>query len=256
MQYCTVYSWGEKKILKIAVLSDIHGNELALDYVIEDMRRLNISKCIILGDIVIKGPMPLEVITKLEKLEILGWVKGNTDMWFEELDEEWTPSSSKDQELYRYFKYAKDNLNPDRISFINGFPLKHVIELDKTKILCVHGSPKSVTQQMGASIPEEEIRQAIIDVNEDIILCGHTHCPFIGEVDGKKIFNVGGVGISFDGDNRASYGILDFSGDGVELINRRINYPVTELLRVAKERNFPNFNAYANTMLNATRTEL
>lgn len=239
--------------MKIAVLSDVHGNEIALDYIIEDMKHQNISKSIILGDVVIKGPMPLEVIRKLQKLEILGWIKGNTDMWFEEIEADWKPSSANEQELYQYYKYAKDNLNTNIISFIKNLPFSHTLEINKTKILCVHGSPKSATQQMDGSIPEDEIRQAIIDVTENIILCGHTHCPFIGELDEKKLFNVGGVGISFDGDNRASYGILDCSENGIELVIRRIEYPVNELLRLAKEKNFPNFDAYANTMLNAIR---
>lgn len=239
--------------MKIAVLSDIHGNAIALDYVIEDMKLQNACKCIILGDVVNKGPMPAEVMVKLHELTVIGWIKGNTDAWFEEVDDDWKPSSPKEEENYRYLMYSRDNLSMDTLSFLKELPHSLSIELYKKKILCVHGSPRSNTEGMDASAPEEEIKQAIIDVDKDIILCGHTHCPFIGEIGGKRIFNAGGIGISFDGDSRASYGILVFSENGVEFVNRRVVYPVEQLLNIANERNFLNFDAYANTMLNATR---
>ena len=86
----------------------------------------------------------------------------------------------------------------------------------------------------------------------DIILCGHSHCSFIGEVQGKKIFNTGSIGNSLDGDNRASYGILDFSNGNVQLINSRISYPTAELIEIAEKNNFPNFSEYKNIIMNAS----
>jgi predicted phosphodiesterase len=88
-------------------------------------------------------------------------------------------------------------------------------------------------------------------VKERLILCGHSHSSFIGEVDGKKIFNVGSVGNSLDGDNRISYGILEFLEDEVKLINRRIEYPVNEIIDIAIKNKFPFIDQYRNCILNA-----
>ncbi|AJH00980.1 metallophosphoesterase family protein [Clostridium beijerinckii] len=63
--------------MKVAVLLDIHGNGVALKYAIRDFKKLGISKIVILGDVVMKGPMPSEVLKLLddEELEVLAWIK-------------------------------------------------------------------------------------------------------------------------------------------------------------------------------------
>jgi predicted phosphodiesterase len=68
--------------MKVAVLSDIHGNGIALNCAIRDLKNIGINKVIILGDVVMKGPMPLQVLELLndKALEILAWIKGNTEM--------------------------------------------------------------------------------------------------------------------------------------------------------------------------------
>jgi len=219
--------------MKVAVLSDIHGNGIALNYAIRDLKELGISKVIILGDVVMKGPMPAQVLEMLNNdkdLGILAWIKGNTDMWFEEISEAWIPSSDKEKQLYSYYKYAKDRLNEDQIVFIKKLPFEYSLLLNRIKILCVHGTPQSIVEAIDNSVSEGDIKKAVNGVKEQLILCGHSHTSFIGEVDNKKIFNVGSVGNSLDGDNRISYGILDFSENEVKLVNRRIEYPIKKVI--------------------------
>lgn len=240
--------------MKVAVLSDIHGNGIALNYAIRDLKKLDINKVIILGDVVMKGPMPSQVLEMLndKELEILAWIKGNTDMWFEEYSENYIPSSDKENELYLYYKYAKENLKEDQILFIKNLPLEYSFMLNGIKILCVHGTPKSIVEAIDDSVSEDEIKKAIYGVKEEIILCGHSHTSFIGEVDGKKIFNVGSVGNSLDGDNRISYGILDFSQKEIKLVNRRISYPINEIINISNKDNFPFLDEYKSIVSNAS----
>lgn len=237
--------------MKIAVLSDIHGNGVALKYVISEIKKQNINKVIILGDVVMKGPMPSEVMTGLKSLNVLGWIKGNTDEWFKEINEESTPKTKREKELYNYCKYAKANMSEENIEFINNLPVEYSLVFNGVKILCVHGTPKSIVQAIDGSVPVNEIKEMIKDVKEDIIICGHSHCPFIGEVEGKKIFNTGSIGNSLDRDNSASYGILDFSDGNIKLINRRISYPIDEIIEIAEKNNFPYLSKYKNIIKNA-----
>lgn len=230
--------------MKIAVLSDIHGNAIALNYVIKDMREQGINKVIILGDVVMKGPMPTEVMNELKKLDILGWIKGNTDVWFEEISESDEPRTDKEKKLYSYYSYAMKNMNKKDIEFINDLPVEYSLTYNGVKILCVHGTPKSNVEAIDGSICVEEIKEIIKDVKEDVILCGHSHCSFICKVDGKKIFNAGSIGNPLDNDNRASYGILDFSKEDVKLINKRVTYPVNEIVKIAEKNDFPYLNEY------------
>lgn len=240
--------------MKVAVLSDIHGNGIALDYAISDLKYLGINKFIILGDAVMKGPMPSQVFDMLtdKDLEILAWIKGNTDMWFEEDSETWIPSSDKEKQLYLYYKYAKDNLKKEQILFIKRLPFEYSLTLNGIKVLCVHGTPKSIIEAIDGSVSEDEIKEAINGVKEQVILCGHSHIPFIGELHDKKIFNVGSVGNSLDGDNRISYGILDFSENEIKLVNRRISYPINEIIDIAVKNDFPLLDEYKNVILRAS----
>ncbi|MBU3171204.1 metallophosphoesterase family protein [Clostridium estertheticum] len=239
--------------MKIAVLSDIHGNGIALSYAIKDFKNLGINKIIILGDVVMKGPMPSQVMELLndKSLEILAWIKGNTDMWFEEISETWMNSSVKERQLYLYYKYAEDNLKKEQILFIKNLPLEYSLLLNEFKILCVHGKPKSIVEAIDDSVSEDEIRKAINGVNEQVILCGHSHTCFIGEVNNKKIFNVGSIGNSLDGDNRISYGILDISKKEIKCTNRRIEYPINEIIDISIKNKFPLLDEYKSVILTA-----
>lgn len=230
--------------MKIAVLSDIHGNGVALNYVLRDMERQEITKAIILGDVVMKGPMPTEAMKKLKRLDVIAWIKGNTDLWFEEINEKDEPKTDNEKKLYSFYSYAKKNMTNEDVKFINDLPVEYSFTYNGIKILCVHGTPQSIVEAIDGSVDIEDIKEAIKDVKDDVILCGHSHCSFIGEALGKKIFNVGSIGNSLDNDNRASYGILDFSNRHVELINRRISYPVDEILENAEKNNFPYFDEY------------
>ncbi|SFC99096.1 metallophosphoesterase family protein [Clostridium uliginosum] len=240
--------------MKVAVLSDIHGNGIALYHTIMDLEHLGISKVIILGDVVMKGPMPSYVLELLnnKNLEILAWIKGNTEMWFKEMPNDWTPSSNIDKAPYLYYKYAKANLKEDQISFLSKLPSEYSLTVNGITVLCVHGTPKSIFEAIDGSVSEDEIKVAISGVKEQVILSGHSHTSFIGEVNGKKIFNVGSIGNSLDQDNRISYGILDFSKDNLKLLNRRINYPVHKIIDIALENKFPYLNEYKNIILSAS----
>lgn len=240
--------------MKIAVLSDIHGNGVALQYAINDLKSLSIKKIIILGDIIMKGPMPSQSLEMLKDkdLEIIAWIKGNTDLWLEEITDVYIPSTKREKELYSYYKYAKDNLTEDQIAFLKELPLQCSINLNKINILCVHGTPKSIVEAIDSSVPEEEIKKAIKGVEEQVILSGHSHSSFIGEVNDKIIFNVGSIGNSLDGDNRISYGILDFVEDKVNLTNRRISYPTDEIINIAIDNKFPLLDEYKSIILNAS----
>ncbi|MVX66837.1 YfcE family phosphodiesterase [Clostridium chromiireducens] len=241
--------------MKVAVLSDIHGNGVALEYAINDLKSLGIKKVIILGDIIMKGPMPLKSLEMLKDkdLEIIAWIKGNTDLWLEEITDVWIPSTRREYELNLYYKYAKDKLKEEQIVFLKELPLECSINLNGISILCVHGTPKSIVEALDSSVSEEEIKKAIKGVEEQLILSGHSHTSFIGEVDGKMIFNVGSIGNSLDGDNRISYGVLDFVEGRVNLVNRRISYPVGEIINIAIDNKFPLLNEYKSIILNASR---
>lgn len=235
--------------MRIAVISDIHGNSIAFEAVISDIKSQGIDKTIFLGDLVMVGPEPGLVIDMLQALKPMCWIKGNTDIWLDEMSGDWLPATEKEIELYQYYRYAKARLGKDEIELILGKPITELFECMGKSILCVHGSPRSVNEIMDHRVPLEYLLQMIEGVNEDIIICGHSHVPYIGEHNGKYIFNVGSIGKPLDGDNRASYGIIELNAEGKpEFEIRRIRYSIPEVLKLAKAGGFPFIEKYETVL--------
>jgi putative phosphoesterase len=235
--------------VRIAVISDIHGNSAALLAVMQDIQQQKIENIIFLGDLVMVGPEPNLVINILQKMNPMCWVKGNTDIWLEEMSGGWKPSTEKEKELHEYYRYASNRLSEEEVALIIDRSYTKSIEIVDKSILCVHGSPRAINETMDFRTPKEDLIQMLEEVKEDIVVCGHSHVPYFEVINGKYIFNVGSVGKPLDGDNRAAYGILSIqSGVLPEFEIRRINYPISEALKLAKDRNFPFLEKYTSIL--------
>ncbi|KLU61544.1 phosphodiesterase [Peptococcaceae bacterium CEB3] len=243
--------------MKLAVLADIHGNLVALQQAIGDAKSQGIHQFVVLGDIVMIGPDPGSVLHIIRELNPFCWIRGNTDMWFEEISDDTDPETltQRDRELYAYIQFAKSNMKSDEIAFLNSLPMKRTISIDALKILCVHGSPRSVLEMMDGRRPVEELGQMVRGVTENVVLCGHSHHPYIGQVEGKAMFNVGSVGRPLDGDNSASYGIIDLSAPKKPKFEiRRVQYSITDTVSRAKKIGFPYTEKYEKVLMNAANS--
>jgi len=238
--------------MNVAILSDIHGNVCALKAVLSDIKSLNISEILFLGDLVINGPTPLEVFQELRNLRLMCWVKGNTDIWFAEISDKWSPTTKQEEKLYKNYIFARDHLNRESIDFLLKRPEKCVFQVAGINILAVHGSPRSISEGIGKNLKHDELKIIFSNIEESIIVSGHTHVPFIGKVAKKVIFNVGSIGLPLDGDNRASYGIIKIKNQTPECSIRKVSYSLEETLKIAENRGFPDLNNYKK-MLNQAR---
>lgn len=238
--------------MKWGVLADIHGNSFALNKVIEDMVEENIDEYIFLGDLVMVGPDPNAVFDKVNALDPICWIKGNTDMWFEEMSEGWKPKTDKENELFDYYTYAADRLSEKQINHLLNLSTEESIKYNGWEILCVHGAPGDVTGVMDNRVSQANLSSMVKKVKEDIILCGHSHVPYIGKINGKYIINAGSIGRSLDGDNRASYGIIDFTlRNNPKFKIKRVNYSIDETIKLAEKNKFPNIEKYAQGIKSA-----
>jgi len=232
--------------VKLAVLADIHGNAFALDAVLQDMQAREVSDLVYLGDLVMFGPEPAAVFQTMKGLNPLYWLKGNTDMWLQE-----PPDAATEQVQYHFYLYAKEKLADGQVRFLTDLTYQGSINYQGVDILCVHGSPRSVTEIMDRRTKDQH-NVMLAGVTEEIVVCGHSHVPYLGEAAGKKIFNVGSVGRPLDGDTRAAYGIIDLSGGKPEFINRRVGYDLEETLTAARKYGMPNLELYEHSLRNAS----
>lgn len=230
--------------MKIAVISDIHGNLSALNAILQDIEKQGIENIFFLGDLVMNGPSPREVFEIIEDISPEVWIKGNTDEWLEILDEHYVADTPKKKLMLARNNFAKEHLTAEHIEKLQKIQEQSVVIINDKKILCVHGSPDSIEEAVGIMRPLSYFENLIEHSSFDLMLCGHTHLPFIGFYKGKKIMNPGGIGFSLDEDPRASYGVITIGNNEFSLGIHRVDYDIETVLAEAREKDFPYYDIY------------
>lgn len=213
--------------MRIAVLSDIHGNIDALEAVLSDSDKHHPDAYIFLGDLVFFGLYPQECFDALSKKKPILCIKGNTDANLEEVDT-FKPSNAFEEQLLHSVVDCCDRLTTNAKVEIAKWPISHSFKVAGRKIDFCHGSPFSFSDKLTSKEQiDKTLAQKIAQERMDTICCGHTHSPADFMIDGTHIINVGAVGYSFDGDVRASYGMF-------EIEEGRISH---QIIRVEYDRN-------------------
>lgn len=207
--------------MNIGIIADIHGNYTALQFVADDMKKNNIDSVIVLGDILFSGNEPQKCFDLIQELKPIVWIRGNTDDWLYEINDKFNPQNEKENIIYKKFLDTNSKISMDVGSKLKKLKEKEEIEIEGKRILCVHGSDRKINEAIGIIMPQKEIIQIVKRLKQDILLCAHTHLPYIVSLDGKLIMNVGSVGLPID-EKRASYGILRFEKNNFEYSIRRI----------------------------------
>lgn len=223
--------------MRIAVVSDIHGNLTALQAVVQDLRKHSPDGVFQLGDLVANGARPAEVF---DWMFALGWkgVYGNTDemLWAPEILNTVAtrfPSRKKLREVLinEIGPVVRGMLGEMRLATLKKLPP----HLREGKFFFCHASPSStwVSPREGAS--DAEFEEAYGTVEEQVVVYGHIHTPFVRKTAGKVIVNTGSVSLSYDGDYRASYVLLEEN----QVIHRRVEYDVQKERRLILESSLP-----------------
>lgn len=197
--------------MRIAAIYDIHGNYSALEAVLEEVRKTNVDKVVVGGDLA-WGPEPRQVMDLLMnyKDEFI-FIRGNADR-------EVAYRHGKEQGLDDFVAdlnhWCANQLTEEQKNFLKNLPENRVLNTDGLgEVLFVHGSPRSDEEAIRINTPEEEIRPMIENVPQDIIVCGHTHIQFDRIIDGKRIINAGSIGLQ----SRANGACWALFGPQVEL---------------------------------------
>ena len=209
--------------MRVAVLSDIHGNLTALEAVLADLRSVAPDLVIHGGDLADAGSSPVEVV---DYIRDLGWegVMGNTDEMLVQPGslEEFARTSEAPPALWSKMREMADvtrqRLGHERLAWLSRLPLA----LSKAGLAVVHASPGICWRAPTAVTTDDELQAAFGSVDQPIVVFGHIHQPLIRKLTGhpRLIANAGSVGLSFDGDPRASYLLLEDNAPSI----RRVKY--------------------------------
>ena len=242
---------------RIAILTDIHGNSIALDAVLRDIESHgDIDGFWLLGDYAAIGFDPVGVLERLSMLENATFIRGNTDRYLYDGSQPWPRQENREADLRvaRSFAWSTGAVGATGwLTWLEALPLDFRATLpDGTKILAVHASPG---EDDGSGIhpktPESQLEKMTQNAGCDLLLVGHTHSPFDRSLPGMRILNPGSVSNPFLPDLRASYVLLEVSEDGYELEFHRTGYDREKVIELSQKVNHPAWEYIASFMRGA-----
>lgn len=189
--------------MKIAVISDIHGNLYALMKALEDIEDQKVDTIICLGDLVGYGPHPNEVVAMIKRRNII-CLKGNYDASV--VDGSYTYIRENTINSFS-LPWAVDELRAANRFYLNSLPTSITLEFEGRKILFVHGSPNKINEYMledGANTSE-----IMKNLKEDALVCAHTHIPSVKSFRDKLFINDGSIGKPKIGRPNPTYCLLE-----------------------------------------------
>jgi putative phosphoesterase len=222
--------------VRIAIVSDIHGNQTAFEAVLADLRQTSPDLILHGGDLADSGASPAEIV---DRIRDLGWqgVLGNTDeaLFRPESLEEFASQSSAPPSLWAAVREmvaaTREALGEERIGWLRALPLvqKH------GPMALVHAGPESPWHSPGVEAGDAELEAIYSPLGQPIAIYGHIHRSYIRNVSGLTVANTGSVSLSYDGDRRAAYLLLDGSTPTI----RRVEYDVDKELQVLSVSDLP-----------------
>lgn len=196
--------------MKIAVLSDVHGNVPALEAVLEDIRHWGADEVIVNGDLINRGPCSLDVLKLLQRERPdARSLRGNHENWLLYSAEQGARPESNTWEIDRFAHWTVAQMGEALQQVAEWDDHLDLTDLEGGSLHITHGSRLGDRYGIPPECEGEELRQKLGDPR-DLFVASHTHRAFCRDVDGKLVINTGSVGQPFDGDVRASYARLQF----------------------------------------------
>ncbi len=206
--------------MRIAVLSDIHGNLLGLDACLTDLESQGgADGVVIAGDLCLDGPKPKKVLQRLEEIGA-ACIRGNTDRY---LSEDTAGEAFEPAELAQ-IAWTRREVGERWLSWLKELPFALRIGEDDNQLLIVHANPKSDDEHIWPDADEAALERLIGDVSATAIAFGHLHLPYVRVWRGKLLVNVASAGLPKDGDPRAGYAIFTEREGGWQVKHRRVAF--------------------------------
>lgn len=200
--------------MKIAVISDIHGNIDALDSVLKDIENEKCEKIYCLGDLALAGPEPSLAISKIKSLINdfdFTLIQGNTDKRLGKFSQEFFDVVNKVNPpmANAYLVDIKELSDKDK-EFLAGLDESKELIISGIKILLVHGSPRKNDENISPDLPIQTVEEMLAGVDANLIFCGHTHIPCGYQTNtNQTVVNVGSVGRPLTSEPKSCYVVLE-----------------------------------------------
>jgi putative phosphoesterase len=230
--------------LKLALISDIHGNVLALEAALADIENHKPDRIAILGDLVLNGPRPAETVEAVRELEAAGAlvIAGNTDIAVADGDYSaafpWLDEVSVSHRAAA--EWSRELLSDDQLEYLRRLPAERRLSVGDDLVLVCHASPGSQTSGLPAELDAAVTVQRVTRTDARVICCGHTHVADVRELGRKLLVNPGSCGYAFDGTPDACWGMLSVEpGKDPQATLHRAQYDAGPAAEEVSERGLP-----------------
>jgi predicted phosphodiesterase len=209
--------------MRVAVVTDIHGNQRALRAVLADLKHVAPDLILHGGDLVFGGTCPGEIIDEIRSLWWPG-VLGNTDevLWKEELMTGMVAAHPKLAPLLGRLREIidpmRERIGNQRLLWLKTLPSLYVGD----GFAVVHASPEDLWRAPMVNASDEEVQKTYMGLGSPTVVYGHIHVSYVRRLPGMTVANAGSVSQSYDGDRRAAYAVID----GGNVTIRRVEYDV------------------------------
>ena len=222
--------------MRIAVVSDIHGNRTAFEAVLADLRQTSPDLILHGGDLAHGGSSPVEIV---DRIRDLGWpgVLGNTDemLFRPESLKEFASQSPRIQPLFAAIEEMAavtcEALGEERLAWLSDLPLTQTYN----SMALVHASPGDTWRAPVPEANDAELESVYGPLGKPVAVYAHIHRPYLRSMAGMTVANTGSVSLSYDGDRRAAYILLDESGPTI----RRLEYDLERELKALSSCGLP-----------------
>jgi predicted phosphodiesterase len=229
---------------RLAIVSDIHGNAIALDAVIDELNLDGIERVVCLGDALQGGAEPAAVA---ERLNATGWpvVLGNADAFL--LDENASSEVPTPSQLAAR-EWSRAQLGSVGLDLIKTFMSTIEMSVGSMDVLAFHGSPNSYDDILLPTDDETAYRDKLGPVSASIVCGGHVHLQYVRRIADTRFVNPGSVGLGYDHeqdaydfhfDPYASYAVVSSTGEANDISFHRVAFDRDEVIAAISESGIP-----------------
>ena len=223
--------------MRVAILSDIHGNKLALDAVLQDLaQQPAIDQVVIAGDLCLNGPYPREVLETIQAMHC-PVLQGNVDT------EAVNDKARRGHKKQKMIEWTREQIGPAGVQYLATLPFSHLVKNPGgTDLLVVHANPLNQDDAIFPTTPDCKLEHLLGKLPSTIgaLAFGHYHVPFIRRWWHLLLVDVGSCGLPRDEDLRAAYAIVTWKDNTWQAEHRRIPYDVVAVVEQLKQSGIPN----------------
>jgi predicted phosphodiesterase len=234
--------------MHLAILSDVHGNLIALDAVLRDIRAHDpFDQLVVAGDLAWGGPRPGEVIDRLAQVGALG-VMGNMDAFMLGAQ---SPIPTRESQLFSpdhpVSQWMRAQLNQAQFDSLRQLPFSRRFD----DLLIVHANPHNLDDAISPETPEDKILPLIAEAEANVIAFGHVHVNYQRTVKGIRLVDVASAGLPTDGDTRAAWDEFVYQDGAWQIRPHRVEYDVQAVVNDLRASGRPEAEKWIERLVNA-----